>query len=118
MGVFSRFRRKKQSMEEPGEPDSAELTASGSGSSGSGSESEAGGTVTRVAVPGVTAPEESPEESSGTASAEASDEDSEATEAAAEVVEIPRQQSADTAADAGTNTVSGADSETGESART
>ncbi|MEU9858131.1 hypothetical protein [Streptomyces sp. NPDC047974] len=108
MGVFSRFRRKKQSTEEPGEPAlAAELTDSGSDS---GSGSEAGGTVTRVAVPGVTTPEEA----------------SKATEAAAEVVEIPRQQSADTAADAGTDVGPGtvpdavpdADSETGKAART
>ncbi|NML54204.1 hypothetical protein HHL19_33670 [Streptomyces sp. R302] len=115
MGVFSRFRRKKQSMEESGEPASAELAESESASEAESEsdsesdseskseaeavESEAGGTVTRLTVPGVTAPEES-----------------------SEIVEIPRQQSADTAADAGSgagsDAGSDADSETGKAART
>ncbi|GGR58485.1 hypothetical protein GCM10010282_59330 [Streptomyces roseolus] len=103
MGVFSRFRRKKQSREEPGEQASTELTETGSES---GSEAEPGpgaeGTVTRVAVPGPTAPAKSSAEAPG------------ATETVAEVVEIPRQQSAGTAADAGSD----AAGETGEAART
>ncbi|MFC9733542.1 hypothetical protein ACFWEO_29715 [Streptomyces roseolus] len=114
MGVFSKFRRKKQLTEEPGERASTELTDAGSESgSEAGSGPGAGGAVTRVAVPGPTAPAKSSTEASGAA------------EAAAEVVEIPRQQSAGTAADAASDTAgetgeaaSDTAGETGEAART
>ncbi len=146
MGVFAMFRRKRKGTAEDVAEVSAEAAATGTGvteESDEAATAEADGPVTRVPVAGVTAPAEPPSaapadgavaeavgaeadgaEAVSSAPAE-SDEDNapEAAGAVAEVVEIPRQQSVATAADAGTTsapdtgTAPDADSETGEAAR-
>ncbi len=135
MGVFAMFRRKKKGAAEDAAVATEAAAVSEATETDVTTDIEEDGGMTRVVVAGLTAPVESetaepalresaPEESVSDRSASdgsAADEsasrassgegasEAESEEAVAEVVEIPRQQSVDTAADT--------DSETGETAR-
>ncbi|MFD8015438.1 hypothetical protein [Streptomyces sp. NPDC058955] len=137
MGVFAMFRRKRKGTAEDVAEVSAEAVATGTGvpeESDAAETVEVDGPVTRVPVAGVTAPARSapkapaePADADATGSeavsstpvesAEDAPEEAGAVAVVVEVVEIPRQQSADTAADADTAAATDADSETGEGAR-
>ncbi|MFG3192616.1 hypothetical protein [Streptomyces omiyaensis] len=122
MGVFSRFRRKKKGTAEDVAEVSAVAEAAETGATdpaeGTEEATEVDGAVTRVAVAGLTAPLRSTGPA-GSADCARNAPEAGAVAGAVGAVEIPRQQSAGTAADSDTrpDAEPETDGETGETAR-